>query len=289
MKNAIILSALLFAGLHMTAKTKHLSLESKSCKNNISYQVSKADRGVEINIRNLGQDSIILNIPVGLIFHTAMNDMQPQVVTRHQELCIAPREVRITRLNTRCGNASLGCVPHGYTEFREPVMGDSELVNALKSIEQAGLDNRGEIQNVVWHFTNKHPIGSIAQAMNTTNEEYQAIFTAATENRSRIYVDPGYRIRYVEPEGTDNSLFTGIARSIEGTMELNLEKSCDVQFAFADNSGNVLQHLKFYTDQSEGEHEYRFDAKLDEFTQGTYQLLALDAEGKTLKRLEIEI
>ena len=86
MKNAIILSVLLCAGLHMTAVTKHLSLESKSCKNNISYQVSKADRGVEINIRNLGKDSIILNIPVGLIFHTALNDMQPQVVTRHQEL-----------------------------------------------------------------------------------------------------------------------------------------------------------------------------------------------------------
>lgn len=281
--------ALLVAGLHCDAKTKMISIENRSCKNTISYQVSKADRGVEINIRNLTNDSVILRIPTGLIFHTRGNTGQPQVVTRHQELCMGPREDRITRLNTRCGNASLGCVPYGFTEFNEPVMGDPEMVNALVTIENAGLDNRGEIQQVVWHFTNKHPITSIAQTMGTNNTEYQAIFAATTTNRSRIYVDPGYRIRYVEPASDNNMMFTGIARSIEGTMELNLEKPCDVQFAFADANGEVLQNLKFYTDQSEGAHQYRFDAKLDQFTQGTYQLIALDAEGNTLKKLEIEI
>jgi len=289
MKPIIILIALIIAGVHGQATTKILSLEMKACKNNISYQVSKVDRGVEINFRNLSKDSVILRIPAGLVFHTMGNNMQPQVVTRHQELCMAPKENRITRLNTRCGNSSLGCVPYGFTEFRDPIMADPELVNALMTIENAGLDNRGEIQNVVWHFTNKHPISSIAQNANTSNAEYQAIFSAVTTNRSRIYVDPGYRIRYVEPNSEDNTLFTGIARSIEGTMELNLEKPCDVQFAFADESGEVLQHLKFYTDQSVGTHQFRFDAKLDEFKQGSYQLLALDAEGNTLKRLEIQI
>lgn len=253
----------------------------------IRLDAEKVSNGLNLTVTNLVHDSVYLTIDAGWIFPPAGDNLQPQVVTRSHQLCMAEGEVRRARLLTRCGNAGAGSVSPGYAEFLQPVLGKPELVSMLKAMEPYKLDRSVSMQNIVWHYTNGHTMATFHPGSDA-NDDYRVAMSVFRGNESAV-VDPGYRIKYLETNDPNGAMFSGISEHIEGHVKVKLETGSDCVIALMDDRGNVIKPLKYIQDQQPGEFAISFQGRVLDLPKGAYTVAVVDASGKRLGELPVEI
>jgi len=253
----------------------------------VRYDVTKVGSGIELEVVNLLHDSVYLKIEAGTIFPTGSDNYQPQVVTRSHMVCMADGEMRRARLNTVCGNAVKRSVPYGHTDFVRPVMGNSDLVALLGEFENMRLDQRFIVQNMVWHFTNNHPVSTF-HAGGCGSDEYAAAMSVFHEVRPGA-VDPGYRIRYYQSTDPDDAVFSDAAEEIEGHVHVKVNQATQCTLALLDENGNLLKPLKYITNQQPGEYNLSFKSNVFDLPKGNYSVVVMDVNGHTLGSLPVEI
>lgn len=274
-------------GAEAFALAAHVNLTDALARKLVRLEAVKVSNGLDLNVINLAHDSVYLNIDAGCIFPPSDGRMQPQVVTRSHEICLAEGEERRARLLTRCGNANVGAVPFGYADFMEPVMGSPEMIEMLLALEPYKLDRSFTVQNIVWHFTNGHELATFHPNGDDPTDYQTAMAVFSTNNANLI--DPGYRIKYRDSNDPNDPVFSGIPEQIDGQVKVKLNSSADVVIALLDANGTIIKPLKYIGNQQPGEFALSFRGQVLDLPKGNYTVAVVDMTGNRLGALPVEI
>jgi hypothetical protein len=166
-------------------------------------------------------------------------------------------------------------------------MGNSDLVALLGEFENMRLDQRFIVQNMVWHFTNNHPVSTF-HAGGCGSDEYAAAMSVFHEVRPGA-VDPGYRIRYYQSTNEEDAAFSDAAEEIEGHVHVNVNEATHCTVALLDAEGKLLKPLKYISNQQPGEFNLSFKSNVFDLPKGNYSVAVVDVKGNTLGSLAVEI
>lgn len=273
--------------LDAAAFSARVNLGEALARKMIRLEAVKVANGIDLTVMNLAHDSVYLQIDAGWIFPTSNDHLQPQVVTRSHQICMAEGEERHARLLTRCGNANAGSVSSGYAEFLQPVPGKPELASMLKAMEPFKLDKTMVMQNMVWHHTNGHSVATFYPG-GDNRADYQMAMSVFCGNQPDA-VDPGYRVKYLESNNPNGAVFSNVSEQIEGHVKVKLNEGSDCVIALLDEDGRVIKPLKYINDQQPGEFALSFQGRVLDLPKGNYTVAVVDMKGNRLGELPVEI
>ena len=286
MKTKMIIGAmLLVVTFTANAQTKRVKFGEGLKKKVVSF-VAKVQRvgstRLALMLKNHGKDSMLVDLENGRIFESKEH-YQPFVITRSKLLALAPNETKEFHLPGYCGNSSAPGAPIDFEGFVNTRMAPDEMVRVLTQLEAQRLDNYGQMQNLVWMFTNHHAFSTI-YAENEEGRNFANAVAAAMK-----VARPSYSVLYKAPSEESQFMFTGVAEKISAEVTFTAKETTSVDFLILDSEGKVVRYLRHDESVAPGEYATALQANLAGVQQGQYYLVVKDEKGRSLHQTALEI
>lgn len=161
---------LLLAGLlgilnpfSLSAKAKKFSLKTAMTRKLIDVKAfgrgTTGKDALKLQLASTTDDTIIIETESGMLFKPAEDDRQPLVLLGGDVFTMAPHQQLDVNVSAFCGNSSARCPLRGgaYSYLKSL---DTSLAGILRYVRKNEIP-LDLAQNVVWMFTNGHPLNSV--------------------------------------------------------------------------------------------------------------------------------
>jgi len=284
MRTKMMIGAMLLAMAFTTqAQTKRVKFGESLKRKVVSFVNKFHGLGrLTMSLKNHSKDSMLVDLENGRIFES--NEYyQPFVITRSKVLALAPNESKEFQLQGFCGNAGAPAAPIDFTGFVKTRMASDEMVRVFSQLQAQRLDDDGQMQNLVWMFTNHHSFSTIYAADEEGRTFANAVATAMKIPR------PKYSVLYKAPSEESQFMFTGVAEKINAEVTYTAKEITSVDFLITDAEGKVVRYLRHDQSVAPGEYATTLQANLDGVAQGQYYLVVKDEKGRSLHQSNLEI
>ncbi|MBL7690512.1 MAG: hypothetical protein JNM41_02890 [Flavipsychrobacter sp.] len=188
-----ILLLLVFGG-DAVAKTKKMTLRTAMFKKFVRARAvatgTTGETAMQLSVTNLGDDTLSITTESGLLFESPDSVRQPLVLMGEDVIVLNACEERSVLIPAFCGNAPKYGPLKGM-EYKYVRQLDTALVSILKYAKKSNI-SKALVQNLVWMFTNKHPLRSVYDPSQPQQSEE---FIAYLSKKLKMEV-PKYYINY---------------------------------------------------------------------------------------------
>lgn len=188
-----ILLLLVFGG-DAVAKTKKMTLRTAMFKKFVRARAvatgTTGETAMQLSVTNLGDDTLSITTESGLLFESPDSVRQPLVLMGEDVIVLNACEERTVLIPAFCGNAPKYGPIKGM-EYKYVRQLDTSLVSILKYAKKSNI-SKALVQNLVWMFTNKHPLRSVYDPSQPQQSEE---FIAYLSKKLKMEV-PKYYINY---------------------------------------------------------------------------------------------
>lgn len=219
---------------------------------------------LKLGFTSTGADVHLL-IDAGTTFH-GPDDIQPAVITEDVLVFVPSGSSQELLLPSACGSAEAMGASEGMVYGAGVSKLSEELCVVLDRInaELSEVDNA--VQEVIWVYTDDHDFSSVfvpgAEARNLLN-----IFEEEVEG----FEDPGYAVRYKEPDPDEGARFSGEAMEARCSFPVDAPRAMDCRVVLEQPDGETLTLIEDLNVGS-GYHLYNFTVGLEGYPSGTYQM-----------------
>ncbi len=254
--------------LSLLAFSKTTNLEEALRKKWVSSTVVRREneetkrRDIQISLKNLTKEDLIVNIPVGFVFQAEDSTVQDFIHLENKDLVVPSLASNSMLLRTSCIRAKRGCSSKSDV-FLATTLASSHLLALAKFAYENNLYNLSAMQSALWAISDDHDLVGI------DNLEL-AKFVAQRLNKPL----PDYTVRYHYNDTPGMRAETALEPlAIKGLFYYTLSAEQQVKLDLVNAAGkSVLQELGFVQmmTQPKGQHKFTFSLKLRGVARGTY-------------------
>jgi hypothetical protein len=217
-----------------------------------------------LSVTSAGADVHLL-IDAGTTF-LGPDDIQPAVITEDMLVFIPAGSTEELLLPSACGSADAMGASEGMVYDAGVSKLSDELGQVLDRInaELSPMDNTA--QEVIWVYTDDH--------------DFSSVFVPAAEERTLLNIfeeevegfeDPGYAVRYREPDPDEGTRFSGEAMEARCSFPVDAPRAMDCRVVLEQPDGETFTLIDDL-DVGSGFRIYTLTVGLEGYPPGTYQM-----------------
>lgn len=217
-----------------------------------------------LSVTNSGTDAHLL-IDAGTAFH-GPDDIQPSVITEDLLVFVPAGASEELLLPSACGSATAMAASEGMV-YEAGVSKLSDELGRVLDRMNAELSLRDNAaQEVIWVYTDDH--------------EFSSVFVPAAQERTLLNIfeeevqgfeDPGYAVRYREPDPDEGARFSGEAMEARCSFPVDAPRAMDCRVVLEQPDGETLTLID-NLDVGSGFRMYTLTVGLEGYPPGTYQM-----------------
>ncbi len=233
---------------------------------------------IEMKIKNLTTKKIDLKIEAGRILDSKNNSEQDIMLTKSQELIMAPNQLQTLNLFGMCCQAH-NASPQSNSDYKVGKLADTTLIKLACFIDKNKYHSSYTAQQAVWTISDNNSLASISDG------------DAEMVNSLRNYVSkitgrpiPSYNITYRQENARD---LLGRATKIEGIFDYSFTANCHATLAIYDSQGHLVQLIFENISHEKGEYNLFYTFRTRNLPKGTYYA-RMNSDGHLYKEMPIE-
>ena len=196
-----------------------------------------------------------------------------------------PEEEKDVWVEAVCGNSGAQSPREGLN-FVETKMGSDFLIKTLNTMNDEKVISNSFYQNVVWHFTNKHQIGSIySDRDDSLTEQKVTNLICQLEGIKSSW----YKIKYEAAASGDEMEFSGRPINASGVLQFYNPERENLAVQITDTQGNVMNTVELYVNQPAGNTSIPIGINIGQFQTGKYVGRVVNEKNKVLKNWDIDV
>ena len=280
--------ALIMLGISLNMQAQTIQFGDALKKRFVEFKVKaeySGNRRMKLHVKNRRREDLAINLESGRIFMPETGNVQPFVVTRPVAIRLDPEEEKDIWVEAVCGNSSAGSPKEGL-HFVETKMGSDFLIKTLNTMNDEKVISNSFYQNVVWHFTNKHQIGSIySDRDDSLTEQKVTNLICQLEGIKSSW----YKIKYEAAASGDEMEFSGRPINASGVLQFYNPERENLAVQITDTQGNVMNTVELYVNQPAGNTSIPIGINIGQFQTGKYVVRVVNEKNKVLKNWDIDV
>ena len=280
--------ALIMLGISLNMQAQTIQFGDALKKRFVEFKVKaeySGNRRMKLHVKNRRREDLAINLESGRIFMPETGNIQPFVVTRPVAIRLDPEEEKDIWVEAVCGNSSASSHKEGLN-FVETKMGSDFLIKTLNTMNDEKVISNSFYQNVVWHFTNKHQIGSIySDRDDRLTEQKVTNLICQLEGIKSSW----YKIKYEAAASGDEMEFSGRPINASGVLQFYNPERENLAVQITDTQGNVMNTVELYVNQPAGNTSIPIGINIGQFQTGKYVVRVVNEKNKVLKNWDIDV
>ncbi len=280
--------ALIMLGISLNMQAQTIQFGDALKKRFVEFKVKaeySGNRRMKLHVKNRRREDLAINLESGRIFMPETGNIQPFVVTRPVAIRLDPEEEKDIWVEAVCGNSSASSPKEGLN-FVETKMGSDFLIKTLNTMNDEKVISNSFYQNVVWHFTNKHQIGSIySDRDDSLTEQKVTNLICQLEGIKSSW----YKIKYEAAASGDEMEFSGRPINASGVLQFYNPERENLAVQITDTQGNVMNTVELYVNQPAGNTSIPIGINIGQFQTGKYVVRVVNEKNKVLKNWDIDV
>lgn len=282
------LLALIMLGISLNMQGQSIQFGDALKKRFVEFKVEakySGNRRMKLHLKNRKKENLAVNLESGRMFMPETGNVQPFVVTRPVAIRLDPNEEKDIWVEAVCGNSGASSPKEGLN-FVETKMGSDFLIQTLHIMNDERVISKSFYQNVVWHFTNKHQIGSIySDSDDSLTQQKVTNLICQLEGIKSSW----YKIKYEASASGDDMEFSGRPMNASGVLQFYNPERENLAVQITDNSGNVINTVELYVNQPAGNTSIPIGINIGQFQTGKYVVRVVNEKNKVLKNWDIDV
>lgn len=263
------LLALIMLGISLNMQGQSIQFGDALKKRFVEFKVEakySGNRRMKLHLKNRKKENLAVNLESGRMFMPETGNVQPFVVTRPVAIRLDPNEEKDIWVEAVCGNSGASSPKEGLN-FVETKMGSDFLIQTLHIMNYERVISKSFYQNVVWHFTNKHQIGSIySDSDDSLTQQKVTNLICQLEGIKSSW----YKIKYEASASGDDMEFSGRPMNASGVLQFYNPERENLAVQITDNQGNVINTVELYVNQPAGNTSIPIGINIGQFQTGKY-------------------
>lgn len=280
--------ALIMLGISLNMQAQTIQFGDALKKRFVEFKVKveySGNRRMKLHLKNRKKENLAVNLESGRMFMPETGNVQPFVVTRPVAIRLDPNEEKDIWVEAVCGNSGASSPMEGLN-FVETKMGSDFLIKTLNTMNDEKVISNIFYQNVVWHFTNKHQIGSIySDSDDSLTEQKVTNLICQLEGIKSSW----YKIKYEAAASGDQMEFSGRPMNASGVLQFYNPERENLAVQITDNQGNVINTVELYVNQPAGNTSIPIGINIGQFQTGKYVVRVVNEKNKVLKNWDIDV
>lgn len=282
------LLALIMLGISLNMQGQSIQFGDALKKRFVEFKVEakySGNRRMKLHLKNRKKENLAVNLESGRMFMPETGNVQPFVVTRPVAIRLDPNEEKDIWVEAVCGNSGASSPKEGLN-FVETKMGSDFLIQTLHIMNYERVISKSFYQNVVWHFTNKHQIGSIySDSDDSLTQQKVTNLICQLEGIKSSW----YKIKYEASASGDDMEFSGRPMNASGVLQFYNPERENLAVQITDNQGNVINTVELYVNQPAGNTSIPIGINIGQFQTGKYVVRVVNEKNKVLKNWDIDV
>lgn len=282
------LLALIMLGISLNMQGQSIQFGDALKKRFVEFKVEakySGNRRMKLHLKNRKKENLAVNLESGRMFMPETGNVQPFVVTRPVAIRLDPNEEKDIWVEAVCGNSGASSPKEGLN-FVETKMGSDFLIQTLHMMNYERVISKSFYQNVVWHFTNKHQIGSIySDSDDSLTQQKVTNLICQLEGIKSSW----YKIKYEASASGDDMEFSGRPMNASGVLQFYNPERENLAVQITDNQGNVINTVELYVNQPAGNTSIPIGINIGQFQTGKYVVRVVNEKNKVLKNWDIDV
>jgi hypothetical protein len=280
--------AMIMLGISLNMQGQSIQFGDALKKRFVEFKVEakySGNRRMKLHIKNRKKENLAVNLESGRMFMPETGNVQPFVVTRPVAIRLDPNEEKDIWVEAVCGNSGASSPKEGLN-FVETKMGSDFLIQTLHTMNDERVISKSFYQNVVWHFTNKHQIGSIySDSDDSLTQQKVTNLICQLEGIKSSW----YKIKYEASESGDDMEFSGRPINAFGVLQFYNPERENLAVQITDTQGNVMNTVELYVNQPAGNTSIPIGINIGQFQTGKYVVRVVNEKNKVLKNWDIDV
>lgn len=280
--------AMIMLGISLNMQGQSIQFGDALKKRFVEFKVEakySGNRRMKLHIKNRKKENLAVNLESGRMFMPETGNVQPFVVTRPVAIRLDPNEEKDIWVEAVCGNSGAGSPKEGLN-FVETKMGSDFLIQTLHTMNKEKVISKSFYQNVVWHFTNKHQIGSIfSDHDDSLTQQKVTNLICQLEGIKSSW----YKIKYEVAASGDDMEFSGRPINASGLLQFYNPERENLAIQITDTQGNVINTVELYVNQPVGNTSIPIGINVGQFQTGKYVVRVVNEKNKVLKNWDIDV
>jgi hypothetical protein len=280
--------AMIMLGISLNMQAQTIQFGDALKKRFVEFKVKaeySGQRRMKLHIKNRRREDLAINLETGRMFMPVTGNVQPFVVTRPVAIRLDPEEEKDIWVEAVCGNSGAASPKEGLN-FVETKMGSDFLIKTLQTMNDEKVISKSFYQNVVWHFTNKHQIGSIySEKDDSLTQQKVTNLICQLEGIKSSW----YKIKYEAAASGDEMEFSGRPINASGVLQFYNPERENLAVQITDTQGNVMNTVELYVNQPAGNTSIPIGINIGQFQTGKYVVRVVNEKNKVLKNWDIDV
>jgi len=280
--------ALILLGISLNMQAQTIQFGDALKKRFVEFKVKaeySGQRRMKLHLKNRKKENLAVNLESGRMFMPVAGNVQPFVVTRAVAIRLEPQEEKDIWVEAVCGNSGAGSPKEGLN-FVETKMGSDFLIKTLQTMNDEKVISKSFYQNVVWHFTNMHQIGSIySESDDSLTQQKVTNLICLLEGIKSSW----YKIKYEAAASGDEMEFSGRPINASGVLQFYNPERENLAVQITDTKGNVMNTIELYINQPAGNTSIPIGINIGQFQTGKYVVRVVNEKNIVLKNWDIDV
>ncbi len=269
-----------------TARAGHITINIQKAIREKKVKASVISLGghqgycLQLSVKNLTQDSLVLLIEAGLRFNSESHEEQDILLVKSETLVLRRGQTRATALKGYCCQAS-NRSPSANSKYGVGKLADSALC-ALAQCFDTSMSDQDIEQQAIWAISDRKETSTIPPGSDSCAMELRKL-VAKLKGEPVPWYTVGIRSHVYS-----NGRITQFATYVSGTLNFTVATDCYGTFSVEDSTGQKVQYIKSeWLTHSENQ-DYHFKVPVAGLKKGSYYV-TMRGEGRTLARKKFEM